>query len=88
MTNWDQIVEDTGWELQFITFPLTDGALDIATVADTIDALAVEGWELRLVGFHRESSETQLCFRRALPDRETRVQQVRSMQRQLQGRHN
>lgn len=85
MTDWDQLVADTGYELYWYEQPLINGALEISGAARVIEARETDGWELLQVG-NRKDGTLQLCFRRAYPDRDERIAHVLALRQELQER--
>lgn len=87
MTDWDQLVADTGYELYWYEQPLINGALEIDGAARVIEARETDGWELLQVG-NRKNGTLQLCFRREHPDREARVAMVLAVRDAMESRFN
>lgn len=85
---WEQMLEDVGYELLFITVPLEGGAIDLADMDLRMTEAGNEGWELRLVGHEPTTGTTQLCFRRPVPGRDAHVREIRALRQHLQSRYN
>jgi hypothetical protein len=88
MTDWDQLINDTGYELFFYEQQLVGGALEIGGAARVIEARETDGWELLQVGYRHWGSDgkVQLCFRRPYPDRDERVAMLRQLRQELESR--
>ncbi len=95
MTDWDQLEADTGWELYYFEAALVDGAINLGDLADEIELCEDNGWELIAIGHSQGTTlgttpaadgNTQLCFRRAYPDRDQRLATLHRLRDEIEAR--